>query len=332
MMKGGTMRRPVDTHARYDTLAKWTGIKRTKRAERALELLRTQDEQGLEGMTEAYLLLYSAAGLDLPENTLRLYRRALRDLLRFARKNGISYAELDTDAVWLWVRHEQARGQAPGSINARVAAIRSYFHALAWCGVGAGTQAHRIHVKEKRERWERGQLYSPADVAKLLEAADPANRALVLLGADAGLRAFEIGRLRVCDVDFANATLTVVEGKGGKTAAVGMSPRLADALRPLVRDRRPEDTIIRKRTHKWSDGGLSREQVYRRVQSLCASAGVEFRGVHALRHTCGTALYAATEDGILVRRHMRHKSITSTEIYMHLSDTTYKAAVAALGA
>jgi integrase/recombinase XerC len=48
---------------------------------------------------------------------------------------------------------------------------------------------------------------------------------------------------------------------------------------------------------------------------------------HELRHTALTNLYAATQDILLVQKQARHASVTSTQIYAHVSDSQSRAAI-----
>lgn len=48
---------------------------------------------------------------------------------------------------------------------------------------------------------------------------------------------------------------------------------------------------------------------------------------HELRHTSLTNLYAATKDVLLVQKQARHASVTTTQIYAHVSDDDMRAAV-----
>jgi site-specific recombinase XerD len=51
---------------------------------------------------------------------------------------------------------------------------------------------------------------------------------------------------------------------------------------------------------------------------------------HALRHACMTNLYAATKDLRLVQKQARHNSVTTTQIYAHVSDEAVQRAVESL--
>ena len=48
-------------------------------------------------------------------------------------------------------------------------------------------------------------------------------------------------------------------------------------------------------------------------------AGVEWRGLHALRHTAGTELYRATGDLYVTAELLGHRDIKTTQIYAHMS-------------
>ena len=48
---------------------------------------------------------------------------------------------------------------------------------------------------------------------------------------------------------------------------------------------------------------------------------------HELRHTALTNLYASTQDLLLVQKQARHASVTSTQIYAHVSDAQSRAAI-----
>ena len=54
------------------------------------------------------------------------------------------------------------------------------------------------------------------------------------------------------------------------------------------------------------------------------------RGFHALRHSCGTRLYEATKDLLVVQRHLRHSSARTTELYAHLAEGDYHDAIGLL--
>lgn len=102
-----------------------------------------------------------------------------------------------------------------------------------------------------------------------------------------------------------------------KQGTVRASRRLLDALTSLDR---VGDRVI----------GVGRARIQQIMDDLCERANVEPRGYHALRHTCGTRMYRLTKDLRAVQKHLRHSSITMTQVYAHVVDEDYDAAVNAL--
>ncbi len=49
-------------------------------------------------------------------------------------------------------------------------------------------------------------------------------------------------------------------------------------------------------------------------------AGIPYRGIHALRHTCGTRLVRETGNLEMAARHLGHSSIETTRVYAKWSD------------
>jgi integrase len=66
------------------------------------------------------------------------------------------------------------------------------------------------------------------------------------------------------------------------------------------------------------------------LEQRCNRADVRCRGIHNLRHTCGTRLYEETRDLQVVAKHLGHSSTKTAEIYAHLADSDYREAVDAL--
>src|SRR5690606_13675423 len=137
-------------------------------------------------------------------------------------------------------------------------------------------------------------------------------RVVLLLGAHGGLRVGEMVRLRWDDIDLRSGTLLVRGGKGGKTAEVVLSPRLAAELTTYRRELET-DTVARHRVEVLAL--RSQYGIYNRLRKLCLVAGVSFKGVHALRHAAGTRLYRQTGDLGQVQDHLRHSTLDMARRY-----------------
>jgi len=135
------------------------------------------------------------------------------------------------------------------------------------------------------------------------------NRALVLLLADSGLRLSEAIRRRGEDLRFAERTVAVRGGKGGKDRTAFMGPVTVQALRTHLARRggAPEDFVFTYR-----DGRpLTRRHVLQVFHRLSCKAGLGWKmHPHALRHFCGVSVLKATGNLEVVRQTLGHETLT----------------------
>lgn len=301
----------------------WATLSRDERRRRAAVASRDRDSEALCGLLEAHLLTFGKRGLAVSRYTLRNYRYAVTRWVTWCGTHGLVPHQAGRLEALRWVRSLQADGLKPQTVNQHVSAARALSAALRWCALTEADPFADVALRVTDRPEELRLPYSADELAALLGAAEGAERAFVLLAADGGLRIGEMAELRWADVDMPGDALTVVAGKGGKTARVVLTRRLLREL-AVLRGMSPEAEWVLP----WEVRTLQRM-----FGRLCERAGVSCRGVHALRHTAGTRLYEATGDLKVVQRHLRHSSVGTSAVYAHLADGSYRNAVQdALGA
>ena len=298
-----------------DRVEDWARLSDGPRKRRCAEALRDDDASALIGLLESYTMTYGRRGLRVSPNTLRSYRRGLLDLLKFCRTIGRKPHQVTRQDGLRFARRMEQDGKSPATINNRLSAARRFVKALAWCGMIEADPFEGVSVDDPTPVHAKVDPYTKSELAKMLAVADERQRAIILLGSDAGLRAAETSGLRWADVDLRRKRLRVRSCKGGKDGTVALTRRCAEALSAL--DRRPDGRVF----------GVTTRRIQAIFAALCRKAGVHHRGHHALRHSAGTRLYEATRDVLVVARHLRHASTKTAEIYAHLADEDYRAAV-----
>lgn len=171
--------------------------------------------------------------------------------------------------------------------------------------------AERIH--RPRQRTGLPRPIADPDLRIALAAASPRMKAMLSLGAFAGLRAKEIAGLCRQEVLESNdpPVLYVLHGKGDKERVVPLNQQLASALsRCGMPGRGP---IFRR-----DDEQMKPWQVSHDVNGFLHGLGIDAT-CHQLRHWFGTKLYQATGDLLMVQALMGHSSPTSTAIYAAFS-------------
>jgi len=178
------------------------------------------------------------------------------------------------------------------------------------------------------------------EVLKVLKAASdsPRDLAMILLAFRHGMRASEVCRLEMKDVDLRNGEITVRRLKGSLKT---MQP-LADVPgQPLLSEKRVLRAWLAERGNHPSkyvfvsqkSGHVHRSQFYRIFADAAERAGLpaDKRHPHCLKHALGFALVGANVNPAIVKQALGHKSIASTAVYTVPTDEMAgRAVVAAL--
>jgi len=161
----------------------------------------------------------------------------------------------------------------------------------------------------------------PAQVARLLSSCDRSTSlgrrdfAILTLLARLGLRACEVARLSLDDIDWRAGELTI-RGKGSTIERLPLPHDVGEALVSYVRDGRQtspsREVFLSARAPLRA---LSSAAVTAVVRYACDRAGIERVGAHRLRHTVATELLRAGVPLAQIAPILRHASVSTTAIY-----------------
>ncbi|WP_344983005.1 tyrosine-type recombinase/integrase [Deinococcus rubellus] len=295
----------------------WTDLSEGELRRLAVAACRDQDPEILWALTEAYFTIYGASGAKASRHTLRAYRQGLNVFLNHAATCAVNLLHPARDLGPSFLREREAAGKSPGTVRLELAAVRLLYRALRWAGATTDDPFSGARpARDVTAPWDKRQPYREEELQALLAAAASDTRAMLLLGAHAGLRVSELLALVWSDLDFGVRMVRVQSGKGGKARQAVMSETLAQALRAL-QPGPPEQQLFT----------ISDVAVRKRLRVLCLRTGVPYRAVHALRHYSGTKLYRVTHDLEAVARHLGHSTLETTRIYAKWSDESLKNSV-----
>jgi len=267
------------------------------------------------------------------EHTVRAYRDTLRMFFVFlADRLGRSVADLRlndvrADAVLAFLHHiESKRGNRAVTRNCRLAAIRGFTEHVLRHDITRAEQYGRILAIPTKRAVSRLVTYlEPEDVRAVIAAVDGhtttscRDRALLLLLYNTGARVSEALALRPRDLHLERPRQVRLYGKGGKERICPLWNETATALRTVVGNAGPDDTIFRSAR----SGQLTRDGaayiVEKYVQRAAESSpALRRRRVtpHVLRHSCAVALLQAGVDVTVIRDYLGHASVATTSRYI----------------
>lgn len=258
-------------------------------------------------------------------------------LKRFWEQQSItSIADITMDAVRDFRRYLSTRSDTSGvslaTQNYHFIALRQFLKYLAKRDIPA-LAPEKIGLAKLPER-DIDVLY-PEEVDALLDA--PAantieglrDRALLQTLYSTGMRISELIALDRDDIR-SESTEIPVRGKGNKVRVVFLSPEAQRAIQEYLTQRMDIDPALFIRHKKGSVGDpgdlrLTPRSVQRFMRKYAIAAGITKAVTpHTLRHSFATDLLSNGADVRQVQQLLGHSSITTTQIYTHLTDVHLK--------
>ena len=210
----------------------------------------------------------------LAENTKRSYLTSVTGLARHYRRSPdhISAQEVQDYLLYL---HEQ-RGLSWKSCNCVRHGVRFLYR------ITLGVPDPHFYVPGAKTPSTLPEILNHEELVRLFTVTtNPKHRSVLMTAYAAGLRASELGRLRVSDIDSKRMCLRVEQGKGNKDRYVPLSPRLLEQLREYWRRKRPEPWLFPNELLARPLGRDGAGYIYHRAKE---KAGIrKAGGIHTLR-------------------------------------------------
>jgi site-specific recombinase XerD len=213
-------------------------------------------------------------------------------------------------------------GRAVGSAKLIVCALRSLLRWLHLTGVIAMPLAAAVPSVAGWRLSSLPKALEPGQQRGLLAACDrrtPTGRrdyAIMLVLSRLGLRAGEVARLGLADIDWRRGEITVV-GKGNRGERLPLPADVGAAITSYLRRGRPgtaEGRTVFVRVHA-PHRALTTSGVTMAVFDAAQRAGLGRMHAHRLRHTAATTMLRAGSPLAEVGQVLRHRSVLSTAIY-----------------
>lgn len=266
------------------------------------------------------------------KNTVESYSIDLVRYVCFLEDNGIKHPDfVDEELVRKYIREIGLIGLSPSSISRNVASIKSFHKFLLLESYSKNYPVENIeHPKIKKKPPE---VLSIDEVFTLLEQPDTStpigirDRALLEVMYATGVRVSELINLKQIDL-FLDMEFIRVLGKGSKERLIPIGKVAIKWVREYQLKVRPKlakissgDILFLSRLGK----KLTRMSVWKIVKKYALMAGIRKEiHPHTLRHSFATHLLEGGSDLRSVQEMLGHASITTTQIYTHISNETLR--------
>jgi len=279
-----------------------------------------------------------AMALRCSERTRESYSKDLLQLAGFLSVRGIEdAAQVQLRDLRAWLAAMSDEGKARATIQRRTSAIRQFFSWLCVQGwispdPSLGLKSIKVakNLPETISENEARELMDAVAMVASEEGTASALRDVAIMEVlyATGVRVFELCSLDLDSLDRAREVVRVI-GKGDKERSVPIGRPALRAVDAWL-ERRGELVTARSGSALFIGERLGARidpRVVRRIvhQSLSLVEGAPDLGPHGLRHAMATHLLEGGADLRTVQEVLGHSSITTTQIYTHVTSERLQA-------
>ncbi|MGC9004311.1 MAG: site-specific tyrosine recombinase XerD [bacterium] len=270
-------------------------------------------------------ILFLRTERGLAENTLYSYKNDLKQFLQYLQSKDIDEIEKLNEDLLFSFQSYLKRKFSPRSVMRKISALKGLLKFLQREGYIEGGLYEKLEGLTPSKALP--QVLTLEEIENLLSQPDTSSiygirdRALLELLYSSGLRISEASNLRLDDLDLEGEFLRC-RGKGQKERIVPIGQVAKKWLREYITGAR---FALAKKDTRWlflrkGGGKLSRVSMWKIVKKYAKMAGIKKTiSPHTLRHSFATHLLEGGADLRSIQEMLGHSSITTTEIYTHIS-------------
>ena len=239
--------------------------------------------------------------------TVRNYLFANSQLLSFLKK---SPEELTQDDVKLFMAETLAE-KSSSSVILFLSAVKYAYSNLLQKDLTAG-------IKRPKKEKKIPAVLSKEEIKKLFSAlSNKKSRLMISLIYACGFRVSELIHLKLNDLDFAEKIGQARQAKGKKDRIFNIPEFLFEDLKKQAEKQKAEEKEF---LFSGPNGPLSSRNLQKIVKNAAWKAGIDKKvSCHTLRHSFATHLLESGTDIRMIQELLGHSSISTTEIYTHIS-------------
>lgn len=264
--------------------------------------------------------------------TLRSYGKSLTLFFGHLDNIGVDFRRVRYENLLTFLQSIRLTGVKAATVRSRFSAVSAWYKWLRRIRVVKENPCELVPAIKADERLP--DFFTEEEIGKLRQAAATEsgyeavrNAAILEFIYASGCRRGEVSRLDVEDVHIGPNTYATIKHTKGRRDRMAIldSPGFVQAweaylpvrARALARWERPTEkaAFISQR------GGTRIEPwgVWSAIKILCQRAGVRELYPHAIRHSAATHMMNHGADLIDIRDQLGHRSLSTTEIYLHVA-------------
>lgn len=259
--------------------------------------------------------------------TCNNYKKDLNEYYSFISSNKIDYKNMNYNEAKEYVIYLNKKNNAKSTISRKLSSLRTFYKYLVLNNKVESNPFLLVSSPKKEKRIPKFINYNNMEeilnVPNIKTKEGQRERVILELLYASGVRVSELVNIKLKDIDFSNKNILIF-GKGSKERLVSFGDYALEYInlylkegRELLLDGVKSDyLIVGKKSEK-----LTTRRVEQIIDDIIKRTSIKLNITpHMFRHTFATHLLDNGCDLLVVQELLGHASLSSTEIYTHVSN------------
>ena len=255
------------------------------------------------------------------------YKKDLNEYNSFILSNKINYKNMDYNESKEYVIYLNKKNDAKSTISRKLSSLRTFYKYLVLNNKVESNPFLLVSSPKKEKRIPKFINYNNMEeilnVPNIKTKEGQRERVILEVLYASGVRVSELVNIKLKDIDFSNKNILIF-GKGSKERLVSFGDYALEYInlylkegRKLLLDGVKSDyLIVGKKSEK-----LTTRRVEQIIDDIIKRTSIKLNITpHMFRHTFATHLLDNGCDLLVVQELLGHASLSSTEIYTHVSN------------
>ena len=259
--------------------------------------------------------------------TCNNYKKDLNEYNSFILSNKINYKNMDYNEAKEYVIYLNKKNDAKSTISRKLSSLRTFYKYLVLNNKVESNPFLLVSSPKKEKRIPKFINYNNMEeilnVPNIKTKEGQRERVILEVLYASGVRVSELVNIKLKDIDFSNKNILIF-GKGSKERLVSFGDYALEYINLYLKEGRnllldgvkSDYLIVGKKSEK-----LTTRRVEQLIDDIIKRTSIKLNITpHMFRHTFATHLLDNGCDLLVVQELLGHASLSSTEIYTHVSN------------
>lgn len=259
--------------------------------------------------------------------TCNNYKKDLNEYNSFILNNKINYKNMDYNDAKEYVIYLNKKNDAKSTISRKLSSLRTFYKYLVLNNKVESNPFLLVSSPKKEKKIPKFINYNNMEeilnVPNIKTKEGQRERVILEVLYASGVRVSELVNIKLKDIDFSNKNILIF-GKGSKERLVSFGDYALEYINLYLKEGRnllldgvkSDYLIVGKKNEK-----LSTRRVEQIIDDIIKRTSIKLNITpHMFRHTFATHLLDNGCDLLVVQELLGHASLSSTEIYTHVSN------------